>query len=328
MALESAAHQHGAVILPLTVASPNSLLRDADPAIFYALEYFQWVLDDKIGRRFESAAASAGIILNKAVAHAIPIEPSLHLATNAVEFPLLSVHRGKGRTDDKTTTYRQTKTRIIVHYVLPPMNAGQAEQLRPILNAVKIALDRAVAVGFDPAFTPSGGEVGDTPWALERGGIQKIELEEASHSAFEIADGLPMACLVYEGMLSERDSVPEGAYDDLTAVTATVEVIDPVDGSSAGTVGEVTTTNAPTLDSISPTSAPDTGGTTLTLTGTLFRAPASVSVGGTACTGVVVVDETTITCVSPAVAAYVTTAEVIVVCAGQEVLTPGALTIT
>jgi hypothetical protein len=55
----------------------------------------------------------------------------------------------------------------------------------------------------------------------------------------------------------------------------------------------------PTLSSISPVEGLRTGGTALTLTGTNFLSGATVSIGGTACASVVVVNATTITCNSP-----------------------------
>jgi hypothetical protein len=55
----------------------------------------------------------------------------------------------------------------------------------------------------------------------------------------------------------------------------------------------------PTVSSVSPNTGPTAGGTSITITGTGFVAGATVSVGGTACTGVVVVSATSITCSTP-----------------------------
>jgi len=56
----------------------------------------------------------------------------------------------------------------------------------------------------------------------------------------------------------------------------------------------------PTLSSVSPTSGPIAGGTTLTLTGTQFVAGATVTVGGIAATSVNVTSSTSITATAPA----------------------------
>ena len=60
---------------------------------------------------------------------------------------------------------------------------------------------------------------------------------------------------------------------------------------------------APTVSTITPTSGPTTGGTPVTITGTGFLAGATVSLGTTAATSVVVMNSTTITANTPAHAA-------------------------
>jgi len=60
---------------------------------------------------------------------------------------------------------------------------------------------------------------------------------------------------------------------------------------------------APTVSTIAPTSGPTTGGTPATIMGTGFLAGATVSLGTTAATSVVVVNSTTITANTPAHAA-------------------------
>ena len=57
---------------------------------------------------------------------------------------------------------------------------------------------------------------------------------------------------------------------------------------------------APTIASVAPTSGPTAGGTSFTITGTGFVTGATVTVGGSACTGVSVVSATSITCSTPA----------------------------
>lgn len=58
---------------------------------------------------------------------------------------------------------------------------------------------------------------------------------------------------------------------------------------------------AMTLDTVAPATGAAAGGTAVTLTGTNFKKEGTtVTFGGTAATSVVVVDSTTITCVTPA----------------------------
>jgi Domain of unknown function (DUF1929)/IPT/TIG domain/Glyoxal oxidase N-terminus len=60
---------------------------------------------------------------------------------------------------------------------------------------------------------------------------------------------------------------------------------------------------APTVSAISPVSGTTSGGTAVTITGTGFLSGATVSLGGTAATGISVVNSTTITATTPAHAA-------------------------
>ena len=57
---------------------------------------------------------------------------------------------------------------------------------------------------------------------------------------------------------------------------------------------------APTVTSLTPTSGPTAGNTAVTITGTSFTGATAVTIGGTAATGITVVNDTTITCTTPA----------------------------
>src|SRR5439155_8859163 len=60
---------------------------------------------------------------------------------------------------------------------------------------------------------------------------------------------------------------------------------------------------APAVSGVAPASGPTAGGTAVTITGTNFAAGAAVTVGGSAATGVSVVNRTTIPATTPAHAA-------------------------
>ncbi|WP_336691434.1 IPTL-CTERM sorting domain-containing protein [Delftia acidovorans] len=86
------------------------------------------------------------------------------------------------------------------------------------------------------------------------------------------------------------------------AGTGTVDVrVTTVGGTSASsTADQFTYVAAPTVASISPSSGPQTGGTTVTLTGTNLGGATAVTFGGTAATGFTVNSATQITATSPA----------------------------
>ena len=71
----------------------------------------------------------------------------------------------------------------------------------------------------------------------------------------------------------------------------------------------------PTVTAVSPSSGSAAGGTAITITGTNFASGATVTVGGAACSNVVVVSPTSITCTTPARTAG--TSSVVVTSGGQ-----------
>jgi len=79
-----------------------------------------------------------------------------------------------------------------------------------------------------------------------------------------------------------------------------VTVTNPDAQSSTLTGGFTYVSTAPTVASVTPNSAPATGGATVTITGTNFVGGASVAFGSTAASDVVVVGATTITATAPA----------------------------
>ena len=82
------------------------------------------------------------------------------------------------------------------------------------------------------------------------------------------------------------------------AVSVIVTNTDSQSGTLAG--GYTYTNPAPSLASVAPNSGTANGGTAVTITGTGFLAGATVKLGGTAATGVAVVNSTTITATTPA----------------------------
>ncbi len=89
--------------------------------------------------------------------------------------------------------------------------------------------------------------------------------------------------------------------------TVDVTVITPAGTSPISAADQFTYTvaAAPTVTGISPTSGPETGGTSVTITGIGFTSATAVDFGTTAATGVVVVNDTIITANSPAGAGIV-----------------------
>jgi hypothetical protein len=92
-----------------------------------------------------------------------------------------------------------------------------------------------------------------------------------------------------------RATTPAG-----TAGAQSVQVTNTTGASATSTGAFTYTAVAPTLTSVSPTSGPTAGGTTITLTGSSFVSGATVRVGGTAATNVTFVSATQLTARTPA----------------------------
>ena len=91
--------------------------------------------------------------------------------------------------------------------------------------------------------------------------------------------------------------------ETVTAPTAvTVQVTNP-DGQVGSLSNAFTFLAPPTITGLSPTSGPDTGGTTVTISGTNFENGATVLFGKTAATAVTFVSSTDLTVVTPAASA-------------------------
>src|SRR5579872_7429478 len=95
MALERSTFKWGGVVYPLTSATTNALLQDADPAIFYALDFYASMLQQYLGARWsaECTRANRSDIGANVVQSKVPYDPSDYLTTEQLSFPLLAVYR-------------------------------------------------------------------------------------------------------------------------------------------------------------------------------------------------------------------------------------------
>jgi hypothetical protein len=300
---------YGSVAFPLTAVTDNGLLRDADPAVFYALEFFTSVLNTHLGERLAAEASVVGALdIQAAVAESIPIDPEQFLTEEHVKFPLLTLHR-------ESATYKYvTQKRISIHrlkcaYVLPPLRAAQAERLMPILHAAALLLDEKCSKGRDDAYTPStpAGTAGEFIWSKTRAGVAKVEVKESTVGAFQASNELFFPAVVLSIEMWELSGSDSGnaAYDTFAGVDGTINLRAP-DGTLISPIVEVETAIGPTLVSISPTSGSASGGTAVTITGSGFKTTARplVLFDGAVADAVVVTSPTTITCLTPPHAAY------------------------
>jgi hypothetical protein len=117
-------------------------------------------------------------------------------------------------------------------------------------------------------------------------------------------NGVAATAVTYLSATQVRATTPAG-----TAGARTVQITLP-SGQSASLSNAFTYVAAPTITSVSPTSGPTTGGTTITVTGTGFVSGATVRVNGVAATGVTFLSATQVRAVTPAGTAGARTVQV------------------
>lgn len=320
-----ATFEYGTVNFPLDADSANSLLRDADPAVYYALELFASVINTHIGARLVAEAQAAGATdITSAVAEAVPVNPEQFLTEEHFKFPLLTLHR------ESTTFKYVTQKRLAIHklkcaYVLPPLRAAQAERLLPVLHAVSLVLDQKCADGRDDEYTPSLplGSPGEFVWTKSRAGVAKAVVTDASTGAFGLSSDLffPAVMLSVEMWDLSGVDANDGTFDVFEGADGTINLRDST-GTLYEPMVEVSTEIGPSLSDISPASGTSAGGTSVTITGLRFKPDTRpvVLFDGAAADGVTVVDATTITCRTPPHAAFPSfTADLVVIAADGQV---------
>lgn len=247
----------GAIAFPLApAAGARTLLRDADPALFFLLDYFAWSIRQYVGARLLAEANAAGIPWVDAVAGAAPFDPREYLLEHQAGFPLLGMYRVASAFSDLTVVKRQDVTQLELAYVLPPLSTAQRERLGPILHAVKALVAHRAEAGWDADYTPPGGSQGQQLFEQVTAGLTAMTATAARFGGY--VDGelvFPSVVMTLEitedAMLDESDLPPfrGRAYVDLE------------DGPT------VVADDVLTLDRIAPATGPLAGGHTVTLHG-------------------------------------------------------------
>lgn len=302
------AFQVGGIVEPLSTGSSSSLLHDADPAVFYALDFYAYLISTYVGPRLMQAVTAAGMITGQrsdpiryAVAQKYPWAPDLEFASNQFNFPVLALYRKRSTYKKKTASWEHDRCTFDVFYALPPLTAGQSEQVLPIFRSIAALLREKTTYGFDPGYTPPGGTLGQQPWSQGLAGVEEIGLESDSYGTIPGTGNLKFPFLLVEGYFVERDMYTPGvpfAGGDITG-----NLVAP-DGTTVPSFLQASSFPAPTVTGVSPSGGTIDGGTSVTLTGTGFTlgaVPPMVLFGIFPATSVVQTSATTITCVTPAV---------------------------
>ncbi len=287
--------QHGGTAYPLEDALTNTLLKDADPAVYYALDFFSAMLTEYIGDRLVAQATAASAPIASAVAMVVPFDPVPFLTETQFKFPLLAISRKSETFNEASVAWPRRVGQWSCMYILPPLTAGQMEAIAPILATIGPVLNGRALLGHDPSYASDA-----SVWTTA--GLERVKVMSASFGAFEGAQGLVLPCWSAILEVNERASEVEDGFEEFAGADATVD-LEAADETVLATIVQISTQAAPTLTSAAPSSGSKAGGVALTLVGTLFQGPLTVTVGGIPCTSVVVAPAL-ITCVTGAHDAY------------------------
>lgn len=220
-----AGFRHGSATFPLSTGTGNTLLRDADPALYYLLEFYAAIIRTHVQARLLEEAASAGAdTITEAVAETLPLNPEPFLTEEHIHLPLLAAYR-KNSKFENIGGRKHSVDELDVSYVLPALQAGEAECILPILKAVASVIDNRTEQGMDPAHTPTGGSAGDHVW--ETAGVATAEVKGVSYGSYAAANDLFYPCVVLQVELKELSTVALTEFDDLDRLDASVDVAAP-----------------------------------------------------------------------------------------------------
>lgn len=316
---DNASFTHGGTTFPLDDSSSYSLLHDADKAVFYGLEFYKSVLETHLSERWlVEVAASSSEQITSIVAETLPLNPEAFLSEAHIKFPLLALYR-------KSSAFRYLGHRKLsvddleCVYVLPPMQAAEAERLLPILKAVAAVIDYRTEIGFDPSYTPSSptGTAGEPVWTATRAGLARVEvMSGVQYGGYAPSPDVFFPAVIIPIRMEERSDPLLSELATFNGLDAAIDL--PKDDETsleALDVVDIETHVAPTLTSLSPTSGSHNGNVAVTLTGTDFRVGTTPRVlfDGADASSVIVVSNSSITCLTPAVAAGVVDVDIIAV---------------
>ena len=339
--------QVGNAVLPLTTTSERGLLFDADPALAYALDFWVYVIRTYVGTRLVQELAEAGITwagrpISDAVAQWYPYEPLPEQLENQFQFPLLAAYRTEISTERFTAGHDVDSTALEVLYILPPLDAAGMERVAPILHAIMQSLRRKTTDAWDPGYTPPGGNPGDQFTSKPYANVDAIGFGDdrdyqhgrrnpmGSHGWLSSGGGLHFPTLRLKAYVRERDEYnpTQGGPRKFAGADITADLLAP-DGSRVHPLVQVATQQAPTVTSLSPSAGTAAGGTSVTITGTLFLSgPPQVQFGGNYAPSVTFNSSTSLTVTTPAMSGPGAVGVTITNRDGQSVLALSAFTFT
>ena len=224
-ATEYGVFAHGGATYPLSSTANGQLLKDADPALYYAADFWSTMITTYIGPRLIAEAADANVSapIPKAVATMVSFDPAPYLQETQFAFPVLAVYRKSEKYERKTVSWMRDIGEWIVEYILPPLSPGQAQRLLPALRAAGSVLVNRTENMFDPNYA-SGARV----WGAGYANLEEISFVEGKYGLYAGAGNLAFYGLQQRVTVKERDMPIATQFPAFAGLDAAVDLASPV----------------------------------------------------------------------------------------------------
>ena len=151
-------------------------------------------------------------------------------------------------------------------------------------DQITVSLAKPIVTGISPAAGPTGGGTVVTITGTGLTGTSSVSFGGVSATSFTVVNDTTITATSPAGSAGPVD----------------IEITTPGGVSSLSNADKFAYLSTPAITSINPGAGPTAGGTKVTITGTHFTGATEVDFAGVAATNVIVVNDTTITVISPA----------------------------
>lgn len=289
--------RHGGVTYPITASTANTLIEDADPALYFASQLFTFALKRYVGPRLIAEAKKIdGLRIPSAVESTIEYEPSPFVLGEQIEFPIFCLYRVEDEWSRVSASHVKSVSTWEWAYVLPPLTPRGIKAVQPILRSVAATIAALTFASFDPDF--EGGAT-----LRDLSGLMSIKPGPARYGDFERLEGEAQKwwrAVTGQLIVEERNDFVLEDEEMFDGADITIDLAK----KHAETVEaflEARTDPPPVVESIGPIEGTKAGGTPFRIVGRNF-VPGSrprVLIGGAAADSVVVTHATEIVGLAP-----------------------------